>query len=91
MQNHRHSCFWRSKHQSEGTRKNRQILELKITGAEVVDVKATVVPIVAGALGAVSEELENHLKTIGIPIVTSCKLLTENSIARNSFHPKEGP
>ena len=56
-----------------------------------MDVKATVVPIVAGALGAVSEELENHLKTIGIPIVTSCKLLTENSIARNSFHPKEGP
>ena len=36
------------------------------------DVKATVIHIVAGALGTVGEELENHLKTIGIPIVISC-------------------
>ena len=36
------------------------------------DVKARVMLIVAGALGTVSEELENHLKTIGIPIVISC-------------------
>ena len=36
------------------------------------DVKARVILIVAGALGTVSEELENHLKTIGIPIVISC-------------------
>ena len=36
------------------------------------DLKATVIPIVVGALGKVSEELENHLQTIGIPIVISC-------------------
>ena len=36
------------------------------------DVKATVIPIVVGALGRVSEKLENHLKTMGIPIVISC-------------------
>ena len=35
------------------------------------DVKATVIPIVVGALGTVSEELENHLKNIGTPIVIS--------------------
>ena len=36
------------------------------------DVKATVIPIVVGALGIVSEELENHQKTIGKPIAISC-------------------
>ena len=36
------------------------------------DVKATVIPIVVGALGTVNEELENHLKNIGVPIITSC-------------------
>ena len=36
------------------------------------DVKATVIPIVVDALGIVSEELENHLETIGVPIVISC-------------------
>ena len=36
------------------------------------DVKATVIPILVDVLGTVSEELENHLKTIGIPIVISC-------------------
>ena len=35
------------------------------------DIKATVILIVVGASGTVSEELENHLKTIGIPIVIS--------------------
>ena len=36
------------------------------------DVKATVIPIVVGTLGTVSEELKNHLKNIGVPIITSC-------------------
>ena len=35
------------------------------------DVKATITPIVAGVLEIVSEELENNLKTIGIPTVLS--------------------
>ena len=35
-------------------------------------VKATLIPIVVGALGTVSGEFENHLKTIGIPIVICC-------------------
>ena len=36
------------------------------------DVKATVIPTAIGAFGAVTEELENHLKIIGIPVVISC-------------------
>ena len=35
-------------------------------------VKATIIPVIARALGTVREELENHLKTTGIPIVISC-------------------
>ena len=46
--------------------------ELRLQVQKLWDVKATVIPIVAGALGIVSEEPENHLKTIGIPIVISC-------------------
>ena len=36
------------------------------------NVKATAIPTAIGAFGAVTEKLENHLKTIGIPIVISC-------------------
>ena len=72
MQNRRHSCSWRSKHQSEGTRKHHKIPELEITGAEVVGCQSYSNTFVVGALGTVSEELENHLKAIGIPIVISC-------------------
>ena len=36
------------------------------------DVNATAIPIVAGALGTVIEELEKYLKTIRISIVISC-------------------
>ena len=36
------------------------------------DVKAIVIPIAVGALGIVSKELENDLKTIGIPIAIYC-------------------
>ena len=46
--------------------------DLRLQGQKMWDVKSTVTPIVAGAFGTVSEELENHLKTIGIPIVISC-------------------
>ena len=42
--------------------------DLQLQAQKLRDVKATVIPIVVGALGTVSEELENHLKTIGIPI-----------------------
>ena len=48
------------------------------------DVKAAVIPIVIAALGAVSEELENQLKTIGIPIVVSC-------LQKAAFHLQESP
>ena len=46
--------------------------DLRLQGLKMWDVKSTVTPIVVGAFGTVSEELENHLKTIGIPIVISC-------------------
>ena len=46
--------------------------DLRLQGQKMWDVKSTVTPIVAGVFGTVSEELENHLKTIGISIVISC-------------------
>ena len=46
--------------------------DLRLQVQKLWDIKATVIPIVVGAFGTVSEELENHLKTIGIPIVISC-------------------
>ena len=45
---------------------------LRLQVQKLRDVKATVIPIVVGALGIVSEELENHLKNIGILIVITC-------------------
>ena len=39
---------------------------------ELRDIKATAIPIAVGALETVSEELENHLKNIGILIVVTC-------------------
>ena len=47
------------------------------------DVKAAVIPIVVGGLRTVSEELENHLKTIVIPIVLSC--LQKAALLRTTF------
>ena len=46
--------------------------DLRLQVQKLQDVKATVTPIVTVALGTVSEEVENHLKIIGIPIVISC-------------------
>ena len=46
--------------------------DLRSQVQKLQDVKATVTPIVTGALGTVSEEVENHLKITGIPIVVSC-------------------
>ena len=44
-----------------------QVLRLQVQ--KLWDVKATFMPIVVGAVGTVSEELEDHLKAIGIPVV----------------------
>ena len=46
--------------------------DLRLQVQQLWDVKAKVIPIVVGTLGTVCEELENHLKTIGIPIVIGC-------------------
>ena len=46
--------------------------DLTLQVKKLWDANATVIPIVVGALETVSEELESHLKTIGIPIVVSC-------------------
>ena len=46
--------------------------DLRLKVQKLWDVKAKVIPIVVGGLGTVCEELENHLKTIGIPIVIGC-------------------
>ena len=45
--------------------------DLRLQLQKLWDVKATVIPTVVGSLIMASEELENHLKSIGIPIVVS--------------------
>ena len=45
--------------------------DLRLQVQKLWNVKATVIPVVVGALGTVSEELENYLKAIGILIVIS--------------------
>ena len=45
--------------------------DLRLQLQKLWDVKATVIPTVVGSLRMTSEELENHLKSIGIPIVVS--------------------
>ena len=57
--------------------------DLRLQGQKMWDVKSTVTPIVAGVFGTVSEELENHLKTIGISIVISC--LQKAALLRAAF------
>ena len=47
--------------------------DLRLQVQKLWDIKATVIPIVVSALGTVSEELENHLKAIGMPIVINRK------------------
>ena len=80
MKNHAHSCSCRSAHESEGTSKYQELRLL----VQKLWCKGAVVRTVVGALGKVSEELENHIKTNGMP---GYKLLIESSIARKSFHP----
>ena len=46
--------------------------DLRLQVQKLRDVKATVTPNVVAALGTACEEIKNHLKTIGIPIVISC-------------------
>ena len=46
--------------------------DLTLQVQKLWNVKATVIPIVVCTLGTVSEELESHLKAIGILIVISC-------------------
>ena len=46
--------------------------DLRLQVQKLWAVRTIVIPIVVGALGTVSEELENQLKTIGIPIIISC-------------------
>ena len=63
--------LWSLIKKGENAKSSTQLF-LEITGAELWDVKAIVIPIVVGAFGTVHEQLENHLKAIGIPIVLSC-------------------
>ena len=46
--------------------------DLRLQVQKLWNVKAAVVPVIIGALGTVCEELENHLKRIGIPIAIGC-------------------
>ena len=43
--------------------------DLRLQVQKLWNVKATVIPIVFGALGTVSGELDNYLETTGMPIV----------------------
>ena len=72
MQNDQHNCSQISKHESKETRKNYQVQGLEITGAKVVGCQNYSYTCCSWCMGTVSEELENQLKTIGIPIIISC-------------------
>ena len=52
--------------------KTTKYQHLRLQLQKLWNVKATVIPIVVGALGTVTEKFQNHLTTIGIPIVISC-------------------
>ena len=61
----------------------------KLQMQKLWNVKATVITAAVNTSGTLTEKLENHLKTVGIPIVISY-LLTECSIARRVFGISEG-
>ena len=85
MKNHRHSCSWKSKHQSEGTRKNHQIPEPKITSAKVARSQRYSYTYCRLVL---LEQLVRNLRTSKNHWNThSYKFFAESIIARNSFHP----
>ena len=46
--------------------------DMRLQVQKLWNVKAIAIPVVVGAFGTVSEELENRLKTIRISIVISC-------------------
>ena len=52
--------------------KNTKYQDLRLQAQKLWDLKATVIPVVVGALRTVSEETENHPKAIVLPIVISC-------------------
>ena len=66
---------------------------LRLEVQKLWDDKATVIPIAVGALETVSEELENHVETIEVPIVISClqkaALLGTNFILKMVFGSSE--
>ena len=57
MQNHRHSYSWRSNIKVKELEKITKYQDLRLQVQKLWDVKATVISIVVGALGTVSEEL----------------------------------
>ena len=61
----------------------------KLQMQKLWNVKATVITVAVNTSATLTEKLENHLKTVGIPIVISC-LLRECSIARRVFGISEG-
>ena len=71
MQNHRHSCSGDQNIKVKELEKITKDEDLRLQVQKLWDIKATVIPIVVGASGTVSEKLENHLKIIGIPIIIS--------------------
>ena len=46
--------------------------DMRLQVQKLWNLKAIAIPVVAGAFGTVSEELENRLKTVKISIVISC-------------------
>lgn len=53
-------------------KKKQKHQDLRLQVQKLRNVKATAIPTAIGDFGAVTEELENYLKTIGMSIVISC-------------------
>ena len=66
--------------------KINQYQDFRLKVQKLLIVKATVISVVVGALGTVIEELENHLKTIGVRIIIGCLQITniDNNNSNNN-------
>ena len=52
--------------------KIKQCKDLRLQLQKLWNFKATVIPSFVGALGTISDNIEKHLRTIGIPITINC-------------------
>ena len=68
----------------EEVEKTTKCLDLNVEVERLWEKKATVVPMVIGALGAIPRELEKHLKTLGLDKISPSQL--QNAVLLGTTH-----